>query len=110
MYILILEVLAHMASLLVGLLVAGVFGSLAREGAGVYGDPSPQPTRRVVLDQAGAAPRLLNEIRQADGWIARELGAIPPVAKRRVGQGVADLRPGPQHHVARVGSSDPCPP
>jgi hypothetical protein len=103
MYILILEVLAGLASLLVGLLVAVVFGSLAREGAGVYGDPSPQPTRRVVLDQAGAAPRLLNEIRQADGWIARELGAIPPVAKRRVGQGVADLRPGPQHHVARVG-------
>src|SRR4029450_4197316 len=110
MYILILEVLAGLTSLLVGLLVAVVFGSLAREGAGVYGDPSPQAPRGVGLDQGGAAQRLCTEMRQADGWIARELGAIPPVAKRRVGQGVADLRPGPQHHVAKVGSSDPCPP
>ena len=33
-----------------------------------------------------AAKRLLTEIRRADAWIARELEAIPPVAKRCVGQ------------------------
>ena len=75
MHILILEVLGVLAWLLVVLLVAVVFGSFARAGAGVYGDPSPkpmQPPRRVlVLNQAEAAPRLLTEIRQADAWIAR---------------------------------------
>lgn len=108
MHILILEVLGGLACLLlVGLLVAVIIGSFARAGAGVYGDPSPKPTqpaRRVlVLDQAEAAPRLLTEIGLADAWIARELAAIPPVAKRRVGQGLADSDPVHQHHVARVG-------
>jgi len=55
-----------------------------------------------VLDQAEAATRLLTEIRQADAWIARELEAIPPVAKRRVAKGGADSDAAPQHHVAKV--------
>jgi hypothetical protein len=37
-----------------------------------------------------AAKRLLTEIRRADARIARELEAIPPVAKRYVGQEGAD--------------------
>ena len=50
-----------------------------------------------------AAQRLLTEIRQAAAWIARELEAISPVAKRCVGQEGADSDSVAQHHVAKVG-------
>jgi hypothetical protein len=43
MHILILEALGLLAWLLVGFLVAVTFGSVAREGAGTYGEPSPKP-------------------------------------------------------------------
>ena len=72
----------------------------------MYGEPSPKPKqpplRVLVLDQAEAATRLLTEIPQADAWIARELEAIPPVAKRRVAKRRADSGAAPQHHVAKV--------
>jgi hypothetical protein len=111
MHSLILEALGGLAWLLVGFFVVVAFGSVAREGAGTYGEPSPkskpQPRRVLVLDPAEApvieaATRLLTEIRKADAWIARELEAISPVAKRRVGQGGADSDAVPQHHVAKV--------
>jgi hypothetical protein len=106
MHILILEALGGLAWLLVGFLVAVAFGSVAREGAGIYVEPSPKPKqpplRVLVLDQGEAATRLLTEIPQADAWIARELEAIPPVAKRRVAKGGADSDAAPQHHVTKV--------
>ena len=43
MHILIQEALGLLAWLLVGFLVAVAFGSVAREGAGIYGEPSPKP-------------------------------------------------------------------
>jgi hypothetical protein len=106
MHILILEALGGLAWLLVGFLVAVAFGSVAREGAGIYVEPSPKPKqpplRVLVLDQGEAATRLLTEIPQADAWIARELEAIPPVAKGRVAKGRADSDAAPQHHVTKV--------
>lgn len=91
MHFLILEALGGLAWLLVGFLVVVAFGSVAREGAGIYVEPSPKPKRPplrvLVLDQAEAATRLLTEIPQADAWIAREREAIRPVAKRRVAKG-----------------------
>jgi hypothetical protein len=73
-----LETLGGLVWLLIGVLGVVAFSSAAREGAGLYGDPSPppKPQRVLVLDPAEgrvieAAPRLLTEIRQADAWIAR---------------------------------------
>ena len=109
MYIL-LEALGGLVWLLIGFLAVVAFGSAAREGAGIYGDPSPrpkpQPLRVLGLDPAEApvikaARRLLTEIRPA-AWIAREVEAIPPVAKLRVGQGEGDSDSVPQHHVAKA--------
>jgi hypothetical protein len=86
MYIL-LEALGGLVWLLVGFLAAVAFGSVAREGAGMYGEPSPkpkpQPLRGLVLDPGEApvieaATRRLTEIRPTDAWIAREVEAIPP--------------------------------
>jgi len=92
-----LETLGGLVWLLIGVLGVVAFSSAAREGAGLYGDPSPspKPQRVLVLDPAEArvieaAKRLLTEIRRADAWIARELEAIPLVAKRCVGQEGAD--------------------
>ena len=109
MYIL-LETLGGLVWLLIGFLGVVAFGSVAREGAGIYGDPSPppKPQRVLVLDPAEApgmqaAKRLLTEIRQADAWTARELEAMSPVAKRRVGQEGADSDSVALHHVAKVG-------
>jgi hypothetical protein len=105
MYIL-LETLGGLVWLLTGFLGVVALGSAAREGAGLYGDPSPppKPQRVLVLDpaEAQAAKRLLTEIRQADAWIARELEAMSPVAKRRVGQEGADSDSVAPHHVAKV--------
>ncbi len=77
MYIL-LETLGALVWLLIGFLGVVAFSSAAREGAGLYGDPSPppKPQRVLVLDPAEArvieaAKRLLPEIRRADAWIAR---------------------------------------
>ena len=77
MYIL-LETLGGLVWLLIGFLGVVAFSSAAREGAGLYGDPSPppKPPRVLVLDPAEArvieaAQRLLTEIRPADAWIAR---------------------------------------
>jgi hypothetical protein len=77
MYIL-LETLGGFVWLLIGFLGVVAFSSAARDGAGLYGDPSPprKPQRVLVLDPAKArvieaAQRLLTEIRQADAWIAR---------------------------------------
>lgn len=106
MHLLILQALGGLAWLLVGFLVVVAFGSVVREGAGIYGEPSPKPKqpplRVLVLDQAEAATRLLTEIPQADAWIARELEAIPPLAKRRVAKGGADSDAAPQHREAKV--------
>ena len=105
-----LETLGGLVWLLIGFLGVVAFSSAAREGAGLYGDPSPppKPQRVLVLDPAEAwvieaAQRLLTGIRQADAWIARELEAISPVAKRCVGQEGADSDSVAQHHVAKVG-------
>ncbi len=69
MYIL-LETLGALVWLLIGLLGVMAFSSAAREGAGLYGDPSPppKPQRVLVLDPAEArvieaAKRLLTELR-----------------------------------------------
>ena len=69
MYIL-LETLGALVWLLIGLLGVVAFSSAAREGAGLYGDPSPppRPQRVLVLDPAEArvieaAKRLLTELR-----------------------------------------------
>jgi hypothetical protein len=69
MYIL-LETLGALVWLLIGLLGVVAFSSAAREGAGLYGDPSPspKPQRVLVLDPAEArvieaAKRLLTELR-----------------------------------------------
>jgi hypothetical protein len=77
MYIL-LETLGGFVWLLIGFLGVVAFSSAARDGAGLYGDPSPsrKPQRVLVLDptealEIEAAQRLLTEIRQADAWIAR---------------------------------------
>jgi hypothetical protein len=85
MHILILEALGLLAWLLVGFLVAVAFGSVAREGAGMYGEPSPkpQPVRGLRLVPAEApvietATRRLTEIRPANAWSAREFEIIPP--------------------------------
>jgi hypothetical protein len=108
MYIL-LETLGGLVWLLIGFLAVVAFGSAAREGAGLFGDPSPppKPQRVLVLDPAAvpgmeATKWLLTEIRQADAWIARELEAMSPVATRRVGQVGADSDSVAQHHVAKV--------
>jgi hypothetical protein len=92
-----LETLGGLVWLLIGVLGMVAFSSAAREGAGLYDDPSPppKPQRVRVLDPAEvrvieAAKRLLTEIRPADAWITRELEAISPVAKRCVGQEGAD--------------------
>ena len=45
MHFLILEALGGLAWLLVGFLAAVAFGSVVREGAGIYGEPSPKPQR-----------------------------------------------------------------
>jgi hypothetical protein len=73
-----LETLGGLVWLLIGFLGVVAFGSAAREGAGLHGDPSPppKPQRVLVLDPAEvrvieAAKRLLTEIRPADAWIAR---------------------------------------
>ena len=75
---LLLETLGGLVWLLIGVLGVVAFSSAARDGAGLYGDPSPspQPQRVLVLDPAEArvieaAKRLLTEIRQADARIAR---------------------------------------
>jgi hypothetical protein len=111
MYIL-LEALGGLVWLLIGFLGVVAFGSVARRGAGIYGDPSPQPKPRPLrilgLNPAEtplvkAATRRLTEIRPADAWIARELEAMSPVAKRRVGQRGSDSDSVAQHHVAKVG-------
>ena len=77
MYIL-LETLGGLVWLLIGVLGVVAFSSAAREGAGLYGDPSPppKPQRVLVLDPAEArvieaAQRLLTELQQADARIAR---------------------------------------
>jgi hypothetical protein len=77
MYIL-LETLGGFVWLLIGFLGVVAFSSAARDGAGLYGDPSPsrKPQRVLVLDptealEIEAAQQLLTEIRQADAWIAR---------------------------------------
>jgi hypothetical protein len=77
MYIL-LETLGGFVWLLIGFLGVVAFSSAARDGAGLYGDPSPsrKPQRVLVLDptealEIEAAQRLLTEIRQADARIAR---------------------------------------
>ena len=77
MYIL-LETLGGLVWLLIGVLGVVAFSSAARDGAGLYGDPSPppQPERVLGLEPAEArvievAQRLLTELRQADAWIAR---------------------------------------
>ena len=69
MYIL-LETLGALVWLLIGVLGVVAFSSAAREGAGLYGDPSPppKPQRVLVLDPAEArvieaAQRLLAELR-----------------------------------------------
>ena len=69
MYIL-LETLGALVWLLIGFLGVVAFSSAAREGAGLYGDPSPppRPQRVLVLDPAEArvieaAQRLLAELR-----------------------------------------------
>ena len=69
MYIL-LETLGALVWLLIGFLGVVAFSSAAREGAGLYGDPSPppKPQRVPVLDPAEArvieaAQRLLAELR-----------------------------------------------
>jgi hypothetical protein len=69
MYIL-LETLGALVWLLIGFLGVVAFSSAAREGAGLYGDPSPppRPQRVLVLDPAEArvieaAKRLLTELR-----------------------------------------------
>jgi len=84
MYIL-LETLGGLVWLLIGFLGVVAFSSAARDGAGLYGDPSPspKPQRVLVLNPAEvrvieAAKRLLTENRQADAWIARELEATSP--------------------------------
>jgi hypothetical protein len=89
-----LEALGGLTWLLIGFLVAVAFGSFARAGASVYGDPSPKPhpLRVLVRDPAEApvveaAKRVLTGSRPAVAGIAPELEAIPPVATRRVGQG-----------------------
>ena len=65
-----LEALGGLVWLLVGVLGVVAFSSAAREGAGLYGDPSPppKPQRVLVLDPAEArvieaAQRLLAELR-----------------------------------------------
>jgi hypothetical protein len=65
-----LETLGALVWLLIGFLGALAFSSAAREGAGLYGDPSPppKPQRVLVLDPAEArvieaAKRLLTERR-----------------------------------------------
>jgi hypothetical protein len=75
-----LETLGGLVWLLIGVLGMVAFSSAAREGAGLYDDPSPppKPQRVRVLDPAEvrvieAAKRLLTEIRPADAWITREL-------------------------------------
>jgi hypothetical protein len=72
MYLL-LETLGGLVWLLIGFLRVVAFSSAAREGAGLYGDPSPppKPERVLVLYPAEArvieaAQRLLTEPRQAD--------------------------------------------
>jgi len=82
MYIL-LETLGGLVWLLIGFLGVVAFSSAARDGAGLYGDPSPKPQRVLVLNPAEvrvieAAKRLLTENRRADAWIARELEATSP--------------------------------
>jgi hypothetical protein len=69
MYIL-LETLGALVWLLIGFLGVVAFSSAAREGAGLYGDPSPppKPQRVLALDPAEArvieaAQRLLAELR-----------------------------------------------
>jgi hypothetical protein len=69
MYIL-LETLGAFVWLLIGFLGVVAFSSAARDGAGLYGDPSPppKPQRVLVLDPAEArvieaAKRLLTERR-----------------------------------------------
>jgi len=69
MYIL-LETLGAFVWLLIGFLGVVAFSSAAREGAGLYGDPSPPPKPQpvLVLDSAEArvieaAKRLLTERR-----------------------------------------------
>ncbi len=69
MYIL-LETLGALVWLLIGFLGVVAFSSAAREGGGLYGDPSPppRPQRVLVLDPAEArvieaAKRLLTELR-----------------------------------------------
>lgn len=69
MYIL-LETLGALVWLVIGFLGVVAFSSAAREGAGLYGDPSPppKPQRVLVLDPAEAqvieaAKRLLTELR-----------------------------------------------
>ena len=71
-----LEALGGLVWLLVGVLGVVAFSSAAREGAGLYGDPSPppKPQRALVLDPTEArvieaAQRLLPEIRQANACI-----------------------------------------
>jgi hypothetical protein len=73
-----LETLGGLVRLLIGFLGVVAFSSAARDGAGLYGDPSPsrKPQRVLVLDptealEIEAAQQLLTEIRQADAWIAR---------------------------------------
>jgi len=72
------ETLGGLVWLLIGVLGVVAFSSAAREGAGLYGDPSPppKPQRVLGLDPAEArmieaAQRLLPELRPADAWIAR---------------------------------------
>lgn len=74
-----LETLGGLVWLLIGFLGVVAFGSAAREGAGLYGDPStpPKPQRGRVLDPAEArlieaAQRRLTELRRADARIARD--------------------------------------
>jgi hypothetical protein len=57
MHILILEALGLLAWLLVGFLVAVAFGSVAREGAGMYGEPSRSRNR--CVGRGSSQPRRL---------------------------------------------------
>jgi hypothetical protein len=57
MHILIQEALGLLAWLLVGFLVAVAFGSVAREGAGMYGEPSRSRNR--CVGRGSSQPRRL---------------------------------------------------
>jgi len=73
MYIL-LETLGGLVSLLIGFLGVVAFSSAARDGAGLYGDPSPPPKPQpvLVLDPAEtrvieAAKRVLTTVNPKSG-------------------------------------------